>query len=80
MSKDPRFTPPAERRWFELSEEVKSRLLSNVWCVGCRESTTIMWYSGRMEEQDLILEGRCMRCKGPVARVIEGESADERET
>src|SRR5207244_545984 len=73
MSEDPRFTPPAERRWSELSEELKSQLLSNVWCVSCRESTTIMWYAGRMEEGDLILEGRCTRCKGQVARVIEGE-------
>lgn len=72
MSEDSRFTPPAERRWSELGALMQTRLLNNVWCVKCHQGTTIAHFTGRMEDGDLILEGQCMRCDGPVARVIEG--------
>jgi hypothetical protein len=47
------------------------RLLNNVWCVACHTTTTIVQFTGRIEQGDLVLDGRCINCGGPVARVIE---------
>jgi hypothetical protein len=35
-------------------------------------TTTIVQFTGRIEQGDLVLDGRCISCGGPVARVIEG--------
>lgn len=67
-----KFTPLAARRWAELDVQFQIRLLNNVWCVNCRKTTSIVQYDGRMERGDLILEGFCIKCGGPVARVVEG--------
>ena len=55
-----------------LDGTLKMRLLNNVWCVACRATTTIVQFTGRIEQGDLVLHGRCISCGGPVARVIEG--------
>lgn len=73
MTQDPQFTPQAARRWSELDGSIKTRLLNNVWCVACRNGTTIVHFTGRVKEGNLVLEGRCIKCGGRVARVIEGE-------
>ena len=71
MSQDPQFTLQAARRWSELDGTLKMRLLNNVWCVACHTTTTIVQFTGRIEQGDLVLDGRCINCGGPVARVIE---------
>jgi hypothetical protein len=73
MTRDQQFTPQAARRWSELDGSLKARLLNNVWCATCGEGTTIVEFTGTMKQGDLILEGRCIRCGGRVARLIEGE-------
>ena len=72
MVEDERFTLPAARRWAALGGRLQTRLLNNVWCGECRGSTTIVKFVGRIENGDVVLEGRCIKCDGPVARVIEG--------
>ena len=72
MIENPEFTPQAAKRWAELGGRSQTLLLNKVWCTACSEATTIVRFSGRMERDDLVLEGRCIRCDGPVARVVEG--------
>lgn len=72
MTDEPVFTAPAARRWSELGGSLQTQLLNNVWCVKCRSGTTIVHYTGKMEHDNLVLEGRCIKCGGRVARVIEG--------
>jgi len=71
MKRDERFTPQAEKRWKEIDRWTQTRLLNNVWCSSCHNETTIVRFTGRIEQSDLILEGFCIKCDGPVARVIE---------
>lgn len=47
-------------------------MLSKVWCSHCRKSTTMNEFGGRIEREDLVLQGRCASCGGEAARVIEG--------
>lgn len=70
--KSSEFTPQAARRWAELGGRSQTLLLNNVWCVACGKTTTIVRVSGRMERGDIVLEGCCIRCDSPVARVVEG--------
>jgi hypothetical protein len=49
------------------------KTLNNVWCVNCSETTGIENISGKVEKGILVLNGKCTRCGGPVARVIENE-------
>jgi hypothetical protein len=72
MTQDVQFTPQAARRWSKLDGALKTRLLKNVWCVACRNETTIAHFRGRVEQGNLILEGSCIRCDEPVVRLIEG--------
>jgi hypothetical protein len=67
------FTGPAARRWAALGVESQMRILNNVWCGACLETTTIVEPAGRVERGDLILEGACIKCGGSVARLVEGE-------
>jgi hypothetical protein len=65
------FTSAAARRWSEIDGRVRFRLLNNVWCAKCAKGTSIVNYSGRIEDGDLILEGACAKCGHSVARVVE---------
>ncbi len=67
------FTAEAEAVWDSIPQQVKEKLLQNVWCGACISVTTIADFKGQMEGRDLILVGRCVKCGGEVARVIEGE-------
>lgn len=69
----PQFTTLARKRWDSMPANIRQRLLSNVWCVQCRHETTITHISGTIKGGDLLLEGKCVKCHGGVARVIEGE-------
>lgn len=69
----PRFTASAKIFWDAIPEQVRKRLLANVWCVGCRGETTIVGYSANIQRGDLILNGKCKKCGGEVTRVIEGK-------
>ncbi|MEM7586311.1 MAG: hypothetical protein AAF560_23165 [Acidobacteriota bacterium] len=72
MAHDSRFTPDAARRWAELGGRAQTRLLNNIFCFACRKPGTIVRFTGKMRGEDLVLEGSCMACDSPVARVIEG--------
>jgi hypothetical protein len=71
MAKHSHYTPMAARRWTELGARSQTLLLNNVWCIRCRKVTTIVRFTGKIERQDLILQGECIRCGGSVARVVE---------
>ncbi len=65
------FTPNAYRLWEALPPHTKTKILSNVWCGHCTKMTTIVNYSGRVIQGDILLEGKCQKCGGKVARIIE---------
>ena len=66
-------TPQARRIWDAVPGDLQVKILNNVWCVGCRETTGIGSVSGKVERGMLVLRGVCTRCGGEVAWVIENE-------
>lgn len=65
------FTPNAYRLWEALPPHTKTKILSNVWCSHCIKMTTIINYSGKVIQGDILLEGKCKKCGEKVARIIE---------
>jgi len=65
------FTDKAKHLWDKMPMAEKTMILNNVWCVGCSKVTTIVDYSGSVKKGDLVLNGKCQRCRGDVARLVE---------
>ena len=66
-----KFTPQALRLWNKVPSWAQEKLLSNVYCGKCIAVTTIIDFSGRVIEGDLVLNGLCKTCGSEVARVID---------
>ena len=59
-------------KWKMIPEGVQERLLSNVFCSVCGE-TTITNYSIKDDKLGIVLEGNCKKCGRNVARFIESD-------
>lgn len=67
-------TPKARAIWDAIPGNIRVKLLNNVWCGTCRKTTGIGCnVNGKVSKGMLVLHGRCTRCGGGVARVIENE-------
>lgn len=66
------FTKQGEAFWNGIPEDIRHKLIDNVWCVNCSGVTTITDFKGQIEKGDLVLYGKCKKCEGEVVRVIEG--------
>ena len=67
-------TPPARSIWEAIPGNVQLKLLNNVWCFNCRETTGIGGdVTGKVAKGMLVLHGKCTRCGLAVVRVIENE-------
>ncbi|MGD9417391.1 MAG: IS1096 element passenger TnpR family protein [Verrucomicrobiota bacterium JB025] len=78
----PHFTPAAMKRWLRMTEKSREAIITTIWCSTCNDSHGISKAKGKLHPSgDIMLEGLCPKCGGPVARVIEtGETqgrADE---
>jgi hypothetical protein len=67
----PNFTEPAAKLWKAIPADIKKLLLANVWCGQCSDATIITNFTGVVRKGDLLLVGKCARCHGDVARLIE---------
>ncbi|MEN6620290.1 MAG: DUF6429 family protein [Smithella sp.] len=67
----PKFTSPAKKRWTQLPEPLREKLLKNVWCSQCRTMVTLQLREGQMTGRSLVLRGTCKTCGSEVARIIE---------
>ena len=65
-------TTLAKKFWNNLPSQTKIKILNNVWCGGCQASTSIAVEMMSIKGGDLLLEGKCTKCNGRVARLIEG--------
>ena len=67
-------TSEAQAFWDAIPAHFQERVVNNVWCSHERDMTTMaddFW--GEIHGITLVLHGTCVRCKGRVARVVEGE-------
>ena len=64
-------TPQAFRIWIKIPGDIQIKILNDIWCKTCSDTTGIGNVSGKVEKGMLALRGICTRCGNPVARVIE---------
>jgi hypothetical protein len=67
----PQLTPAAKKLWLAIPGEIRSQLLTNVYCGQCGGVTTMVNYSGSVTSGVVVLVGRCINCDAEVARVID---------
>jgi len=61
----------ALREWNKIEKYNQQLLLNNVFCAHCVGSTTIIDYDICSDKYGIVLRGKCNKCGGSVARVIE---------
>ena len=67
-----KFDKKAMQKFNEIPDDMKSKLLSNVYCSKCKDMVKIVDFEASMDRDDLVLKGKCENCSGKVARLIEG--------
>ncbi|RJQ25135.1 hypothetical protein C4565_08920 [Candidatus Parcubacteria bacterium] len=60
----------AVKKWNQIPKEMQNKLIDNVFCGKCGV-TTITDYTMTNDKYGVLLEGKCKKCGGPVARLIE---------
>jgi len=67
-----KFDKKAMNKFNQIPDDIKSKLLSNVYCSNCADTVRIVDFEATMDNNDLILKGKCERCSNRVVRLIEG--------
>ncbi len=70
-------TPQARKMWENIPNDVRMKLLNNVWCVTCSKMTGVGETTMSVERRNLIIRGSCTGCGGEVARLVEGDGFQE---
>jgi len=60
-------------QWKRIPENIKEKILSNVWCSSCRDVISVVDYYIENDKVGLIIRGKCSVCGSEVARVVEKE-------
>ncbi|CAH2713819.1 hypothetical protein BACCIP111895_00973 [Neobacillus rhizosphaerae] len=61
----------ANKKWISIPIEIRRKLERNVWCVSCGDVVQIERYTVKDLSTGIVLEGKCKKCGGDVARVID---------
>ena len=61
---------PAEVKWGKIDTAIQKKLLANVFCGKCG-ITTMGDYVIETAGPDIVLQGKCAKCGGKAARLIE---------
>ena len=67
----PKLSVGAKKRWNQVPESFRKEILDSVWCSQCRTGTPMQLREGEMVGRSLVLRGKCKKCGGEAARVIE---------
>lgn len=67
-----KFDKKAMQKFNQIPDDVKTKILSNVYCSNCKDTVKIVEFEATIEGNDLVLKGKCENCSGKVARLIEG--------
>jgi hypothetical protein len=62
----------AAKKWSKLPQDLKNKLLENVFCSNCGV-TTIVEYTLHNDKFGVLLKGKCKKCGMDVARLVEDE-------
>jgi hypothetical protein len=62
----------ALRKWNSIPEDIRKKLLQNVYCVSCGVTTIAQGYTITYKKGlGIQLNGKCSKCGQDVSRVIE---------
>lgn len=67
-----KFDKKAMQKFNQIPDDIKSKILSNVYCSKCKDIVRIVDFEATVDKDDLLLKGKCENCSGKVARLIEG--------
>ena len=67
-----KFNKKAMQKFNQIPDEIKSKILTNVYCSHCKDTVKIVEFEATVDGNDLVLKGKCGICSGKVARLIEG--------
>jgi len=67
-----KFDKKVMQKFNEIPDDVKPKILSNVYCSQYKDIVKIVDFEEKMDGEYLILTGKCEKCSGNVARLIEG--------
>ncbi|MDP2077948.1 MAG: hypothetical protein Q8J85_07845 [Sulfuricurvum sp.] len=67
-----KFDKKAMQKFNQIPEDMKSKILSNVYCSHCNDTVRIVDFTATTVKGDLVLKGKCANCNYEVARLIEG--------
>ena len=62
----------AMKKWNQISSDRQPKLLSNTYCSRCKDTVKIVAFKVTLNNNDLILKGKCENCSGNVVLLIEG--------
>lgn len=62
----------AAQKWAKIPKNFQQELIKNVFCSTCME-TTIVNYTMHDDKYGVVLKGKCKKCGGDVARLVEVE-------
>ncbi|MCD8501943.1 MAG: DUF6155 family protein [Bacillaceae bacterium] len=61
----------SKNEWDKLPQEIKDKIVRNVWCGRCSGVTEIVHYQVGSSRNNIFLEGKCKKCEADVARVVD---------
>ena len=67
-----KFNKKAMQKFNQIPDDIKSKILSNVYCSNCKDMVKIVEFEATVDKDDLVLKGKCENCSGKVVRLIEG--------
>ena len=67
-----KFNKKAMQKFNQIPDDIKSKILSNVYCSACKDTITIVDFVAIVDRNDLVLTGKCNKCSSEVVRLIEG--------
>lgn len=67
-----KFNKKSMQKFNQIPDDIKSKILSNVYCPACKDTITIVNFVATVDRNDLVLTGECNKCYSEVVRLIEG--------
>jgi len=61
----------AVQKWNEFPKDLQNRILDNVFCRKCIVTTIVDYDIMLSSEGYILLKGKCKKCDGDVARVVD---------
>ncbi len=63
----------AKKIWDALPNQMRIKILNNVYCVNCKGMVSIATEKMNIKEMNLIIRGNCTSCNHEVCRVVESD-------